>query len=248
MERTTWIQICGPLVVKLRGKRVEQRLPGRQGRLLFAYLAAAGARPASRDELLDAIWPEGSPAAADGALSALLSKLRQVLGSPAIEGRTTVQLRLPDDAWVDLEAAREALHRAESALARGDWPQAYGAGRVPQHVAVRGFLGGEAAPWIEAERRRLESMYLRSLEIVTAASLRLGGAELATAERAASALAERAPYRESGHRLLMEVLHARGDTAEALRCYERLRVLLREELGVAPSEEAKALHRRLLAS
>ena len=248
MERTTWIQICGPLVVRLDGERVERRLPGRQGRLLFAYLAATRVRAVTRDELLGALWPERPPSAADGALSALLSKLRQVLGPRSLDGRGTVRLRLPADAWIDLEVAREALHRAESALTREDWPEAYGAGRVPQHVAVRGFLSGEEAPWIDAERRRLEGLYVRALEIVATASLRLGGAELATAERAASALVERAPYRESGHRLLMEVLEARGDVPEALRCFERLRILLREELGTAPGEEVKTLHRRLIGA
>jgi len=246
LERSTWIQLCGPLVVKLGGERVERRLPGRQGRLLFAYLAATRVRPANRDELLAAVWPERPPSAADAALSALLSKLRQVAGASALDGRGAVQLRLPPGAWIDLEAAREALHRAESALTRGDWHEAYGAGRVPQHVAVRGFLSGEDAPWIEAERRHVEAAYLRALEVVATASLRLGGAELATAERAASALVVRAPYREGGHRLLMEILEARGDVPEALRCYERLRILLREELGTAPGEEVKALHRRLI--
>ena len=40
MERApqTYVQLCGHLVVELRGCRLEQRLPSRQGRILFAYL------------------------------------------------------------------------------------------------------------------------------------------------------------------------------------------------------------------
>ena len=56
-----------------------------------------------------------------------------------------------------------------------------------------------------------------------------------------------APLREAGHRLLMEALAARGEVAEALAAYEALRVLLRDELGMAPGEAARALHERLLA-
>jgi DNA-binding SARP family transcriptional activator len=59
-------------------------------------------------------------------------------------------------------------------------------------------------------------------------------------------LTELAPYRESGHRILMEALAGRGNVAEALRAHERLRVLLRDELGVAPSPAVQAVHRRLL--
>lgn len=43
-------------------------------------------------------------------------------------------------------------------------------------------------------------------------------------------------FRESGHLLLMRALAARGNVAEALAAYERLRILLCDELGVAPSE------------
>jgi DNA-binding SARP family transcriptional activator len=49
-----------------------------------------------------------------------------------------------------------------------------------------------------------------------------------------------------GHRLLMETLEARGNTAEALLVYEAFRRRLRDELGAAPSSSTQALHRRLL--
>src|SRR5829696_1212241 len=67
-------------------------------------------------------------------------------------------------------------------------------------------------------------------------------------EERARMLTELAPYRESGHRILMEALAGRGNVAEALRAHERLRVLLRDELGVAPSPAVQAVHRRLLQS
>ena len=39
----------------------EHRFPGRQGRLVFAYLLAAQGRPVPRDELAEALWETGSP-------------------------------------------------------------------------------------------------------------------------------------------------------------------------------------------
>jgi DNA-binding SARP family transcriptional activator len=45
----------------------------------------------------------------------------------------------------------------------------------------------------------------------------------------------------------MEALAARDNTAEALRVFDTLRVLLREELGVAPGAATQAVHRRLLS-
>jgi SARP family transcriptional regulator, regulator of embCAB operon len=242
----TRIQLCGRVTAELEGQRVEGDLPGRQGRLLFVYLVVNRRRVVPRDELAEALWPQQVPATSEGSLSALLSKLRRVLGAGRLEGRAELQLMLPGDAWVDLEAATEALHRAESAVARCDWAAAWGPGRVAQHVAARGFLPGEDAPWIEDARRRLGELHVRALELVGRACVGLGGAELDTAERSARSLIERAPYRESGHRLLMETLAAQGNPAEALVVYERLRSRLREDLGASPSRETQDLHRRVL--
>lgn len=219
---------------------MEAELPGRQGRLAFAFLALNRHRPVPRDELADALWDE--PAASER-LSPLLSKLRS---SVPLDGRGEVRLALPDAAWVDVEAASEGLHRAESAVARGDFAGAWGPGRVAQHIASRTFLPGEDAAWVDIERRRLEEILVRSLELVGRACVEIGAGELDTAERAARNLIARAPYRESGHRLLMETLAARGNAAEALLVYDALRVRLRDELGAAPSAETQALHRRLL--
>ncbi|HEX4671958.1 MAG TPA: BTAD domain-containing putative transcriptional regulator [Solirubrobacteraceae bacterium] len=52
--------------------------------------------------------------------------------------------------------------------------------------------------------------------------------------------------REIGYRQLMRALSGTGNTAEALRIYEQLRTLLRDELGVAPSGETLRLHDELL--
>jgi DNA-binding SARP family transcriptional activator len=195
---------------------------------------------------MDAVWSGALPRAADSALSALVSKLRRILGDGRLEGRTELRLALPDDAWIDVEAADSALHRAEAARGRSDWPSTWVAARVAQHIAVRPFLAGDQAPWIEERRRQLEGTYLRALELAAHASLRIGGGEIATAERSARSLIQRAPFRESGYRYLMEVLVAQDNRAEALQLYDRLRTLLRDELATAPSPATKELHRSLL--
>jgi DNA-binding SARP family transcriptional activator len=242
------IQLCGRYVVDVDGSRIEDTLPGRRGRVLFAYLALNRGRPLPRDELLVAGWGADAPAEAGNALSVLLSKLRHALGADRLRGRTGIELLLPPATFVDAEAALEGAHRAESAIAGGRWAQAWGPAGIAYHVATRPFLAGLEAPWIDEWRRRLEEVRLRGLECFAAASLGLGGPAVAQAEERARKLTELAPYRETGHRLLMEALERRGNLAEALRAYERLRVLLREELGVAPSPDLQAVHRRLLQS
>src|SRR5437764_2956485 len=172
------IQICGPLVVERRGQRLEGRLPGRQGRLLLTYLVVHRHRQVDRDRLAEALWPGRDPTIADAGLNPLLSKLRRVLGTDAIEGRSLVRLQLPD-AWVDLEAALEAVHRAESSVAQGEWARAWGPAQVALFVAERGFLPGGDLPWADEIRDRLADVRLAALECYAGAELGLAGPELA---------------------------------------------------------------------
>jgi DNA-binding SARP family transcriptional activator len=102
------IQLCGPTVIERDGERVEGRMPGRQGRLLFAYLIVNRHRLTSRDELAEAIWPRQLPDAADAGLNALISKLRKILGPGALNGRAAVRLQIGQDVRVDVETATEA--------------------------------------------------------------------------------------------------------------------------------------------
>jgi DNA-binding SARP family transcriptional activator len=243
----TRFQLCGTLALRYEGRRIDGALPGRLGRLLLVYLTVNRRRDCPREELYAAMWPDEHAREAERSLTPLVSKTRRMLGHDVLTGRTSLRLRLPDEAWVDLEAAAEGIHRAESSFGRGDWYGVYGPGRVAQHIAVRAFLPGETAPWVDDVRDRLGEIYVRSLELVGRACVEIGGAEHDTAERCARSLLRSAPYRETGYRMLMDVHAQRGNRAEALLVYDDLRRLLREELGVAPSAETQALHRVLLA-
>ena len=230
------MQLCGKLVVDIGGERIEDRLPGRQGRMLFAFLTVNRARRLTRDELVDALWPEGR----DGGLAPLLSKLRRVAPLEDLE------LRLPAGTEIDVETAVETVHRAESAVAQGDFHRAWGPAQVAMFVSRRVFLGGHEAHWIDEIRASMASVNLRALEAYAQAGVGIGGTELAAAVRAGRELVRREPYRETGYRALMEALAAEGNAAEALRVYDDLRRLLHEDIGTSPSAPTQVLHKRLL--
>src|SRR5690348_12224816 len=152
------IQLCGRFAVVVEGRPAESRLPGRQGRLLVAYLTVHRAQPVERTVLLDTLWPEGSAGAA-GTLTVLLSKVRTILAPAEIRGRRTVQLVLPASSAVDLEIATTSLHSAESAVALRDWRRAWPAALAAQYVSRRRFLAEFEAPWIDQWRRQLDVIY-----------------------------------------------------------------------------------------
>src|SRR3954471_22368900 len=244
---TTRIELCGRLLVEIDGEELHGALPGRQGRLLFAYLVMHRSRPVRRDELVEALWAEdGQPASGDALLRPPLSRLRKALGPGRLEGRGELMLVLPDDAWVDWEVAQAASARTRKALGAGDFQAALDDATEAAEIAARGLLPGLEADWIDERRRELSDLRVEALEAVAVAGAALGGAHLARAERAAREAVEAAPFRESARAALMEVLRAGGNVAEALRAYEDLRTMLRDELGTPPSARVMALHERLL--
>jgi DNA-binding SARP family transcriptional activator len=246
MDESTRVQLCGAFAVELRGRRIDNLLPGRQGRLLFAYLTLSRFQTVSRDSLIEALWVDDRPADAGGALSALISKTRAVVGADVLRGRTDLILAFPEPAHIDVEVAVAQLHTAESAVAVGAWRRAWAPALSALFVARRTFLPEADTPWADVWRRRLGDVRIRALESYAKTCLEIGGTELPGAERAARELVDVAPFRESGHLLLMRALAASGNVAEALAAYERLRILLRDELGADPSEAVQDAYVRLL--
>ncbi|BEP13835.1 hypothetical protein acdb102_21460 [Acidothermaceae bacterium B102] len=240
------VQLCGPLVFEQDGERLDARLPGRQGRLLLAFLVLNRHRVVSREELAEALWPDQQPAAMDSALNALISKLRKALGPSSLEGRTHLRLQLGPESWVDIEVAEAAVHRAESRIVLGDCKAAWASSLVALFIAERDFLPGEEAPWVAVRRTQLAEVRLRALEAYAAAALGTGGTELPAAVRAGRQLVRLVPLRESGYQVLMRALALQGNVAEALGVYGDLRQVLRDELGVSPSLASQAVYESML--
>lgn len=245
------ISLTGRISIEADGATVDERsFPGRQGRLVFAYLLAEG-RPVPRDELAELLWADAPPTTWEKALSVLVSKLRAVLDDCGVDGQAALRsafgcyhLVLPPHAWIDVAAARESAETAEAALEAGD----LGAARASAHdaaaLARRGFLPGEDGAWIEEKRRELSAILVRALECLADGCVAAGDPREAV--RHAEELTALEPFREGGYRRLMQAHAAAGNSAEALRVYERCRRLLADELGAYPSAETESIYRDLL--
>jgi YVTN family beta-propeller protein len=231
----------------------EDRFPGWQGRLLFAYWVLKQARPVPRDELAEALWGEAPPATWDKGLTVLATKLRALLTELGSGDAITLtgafgcyRLDLPEGTWIDVLAAATAAQEAEAALAADDLEQAKTAATRAASLARHPFLPGEEGSWVEERRRQLADIRSRALACLADASLRSRNAS-AAATWAEEAIALE-PFREAGYRRLMEAHAAAGNRAEALRVYERCRRILAEELGAYPSPETESIYRELLAA
>ena len=251
---STRVYVTGRLYVESAGRLLnEQQFPGRQGRLLFAYLICHRQRPVTRDELGNALWPETLPPAWETALNALISKLRGLLKGVGPSAPVMLTgafggylVRVGDDTWIDREAAAEAIDQAEGMLRANNWKGAWGPSNIAAITARRPFLAGEEGEWISRERARLQSILLRALDCLSDIWLLNGESSLALGAARESVALE--PYRETGYQRLMRVHAALGNRAEALRVYESCRLLLAKELGTDPSLETQKIYLEVLSS
>ena len=230
----------------------ERDFRGRQERVALAYLVCERARPVTRAELAAVLWAGEAPPAWSTTLSAVVSRLRSLLDVPALRARGVsisrgfgqYRLFLPNDTWVDVDAATRAIDNAEAALRRGMPREAFGPAAVADNVTRRPFLSGGEDGWIAHERARLARIRVRALECLAKVWLHAGDGALAV-EAAAEALAID-PLREHSLQLLMRAHALSGNPAAALQAYQRVREQLVSELGTDPSPETEAMYVELL--
>jgi len=245
------IYLAGQVSVECDGALLSDwRSGGRQGRLAFAMLVAEHWRAVPREELIDEIWPDDPPPSSDRALSAVMSKVRTLLerqGWPELEIAAAFgcyQMRLPANAWIDIEAAAEGIDQAEGFLRAGDFRTAWAPAQIACHIARRPFLQGDDGPWAMRTRANLREVLVRAHEALS--GIYAWSGEPANAVRYAKLATEAEPYRETAWQHLMRAHNSGGNRAEALRAYEQCRCLLSEELGISPSPQTEAVYLELV--
>lgn len=240
--------LTGRLVVEGRRLLDQSDLPGRQGRLALVYLVAHRHRPVRVEELAAALWGDDLPRSWEPSLRVVVSKLRTALdgaGAGVLRRDSGCYHALLGSSWVDLEAAANAVDRAEGARRGGDDATAWSEATVAAAITARPLLDGEDLAWVDDLRAHLDGLAVRALDVLCEANLARGDHRLAAG--AARRLISLAPFREAGYRHLMRAEAAAGDPAEALQVYRRLRLLLDEELGSTPAPPTQAVYRELLA-
>ena len=225
-------------------------LPGRQGRLVLAYLALHR-HAVARDDLADLVWPEALTASWERDLSAVVSKVRAALdaiglGSMLPGALGCYELRLPPGSTVDVEDAVRYVEDGEAAWRAGNRDSAVPAAATAASLARRPFLPGEQGLWIERRRDEMRATLLRALDLLVEGLA--GGPFEHDAVRYAMEAVALDPYRETGYVQLMRLYMSRGNRAEALRAYERCRTVLARDLGVTPSPQTEAVYREILRS
>jgi DNA-binding SARP family transcriptional activator len=180
--------------------------------------------PVNRARLAASLWPDVPDHRANGDLRSALWRLRRVTG--VLRERDN-RLALAPEVDVDIVELSELTHTLI------DEPSTAALGRLPDLVRGHDILPGWDEEWLVVERERYRLLRLRAMERSAEALLTAG--DHSAALDAALACVATEPYRESAHRLVIQIHLAEGNNAEAFRAYQRYRSLLFEELGILPS-------------
>jgi hypothetical protein len=164
------VYLAGDVFVERGASLVRaERFPGLQGRVLFAMLAVADGAVRA-DELIDELWGATPPRAVSVALRSLVSKVRSALAGAGIDAALVDHVddgyrwRRPSGCWVDLAAAHDAVHRADTAFMADDLDATIAWARVASAIASRPLLPGAEGPWATGRRRELTWTHLRALD------------------------------------------------------------------------------------
>lgn len=214
---------------------------------IFRYLLTRRFYTATKEELMELLWPEASPARAAHNLQVAISALRHHLDST---GRSYVLWE--NGSYRLVTAAIDAdQRRFQDVCDSGDNAWAADHTELARKLyaeAVNRYVGDYYVDdadgmWAVTERERLLTRYLLALE-------RLGDLQQAIAPAEAIMwylrLVERDPFREDIFRHLMHCFWQMGRRGDALRQYQRLADTLRDELGLEPDQRTRALYQLIV--
>jgi DNA-binding SARP family transcriptional activator len=193
-----------------------------------AAFVALHERPLRRAYVAGSLWPDVLEERAAASLRSALWRIHR--RAPLIDARGD-ELRLVDG--VDLD-----LREAEATAARELEGQAAPV-EVEVTLLVSDLLPGWYDDWVQLERERFRQLRLRALDALCERLTTAGHLDAALEVGMLSVAGE--PLRESAHRALIGVHLADGNVGEAVRQYELCRRLLREQLGISPSDRTREL-------
>lgn len=228
------VKLFGSVTFLLNGQPVKS-VPTRAAQALLVYLLHQP-HPVERERLVDMFYQASTPKQAAANLRSTLSRLRKELALFLVITRRTVGVA--PDANIDIDsvafATLAAAEEWETALSlyQGDFLDGFYLREAPEFEA-----------WVLLERERLRLMAVQGLQTLVAMYQQQG--DYWAGLQAVTKLLGIEPLLENAHRVKMLLLARSGQQQAALTQYKTCRVLLQDELGVAPGPETAALAERI---
>ncbi|MBW3664977.1 MAG: AAA family ATPase [Actinobacteria bacterium] len=214
-------------------------------RELLLRFVIAGAQSLPVERLITDLWPESENRTTTSTVRTYVARLRGVLPADLVVTRTGGYALDRSQVDVDAEQFADEVRRAGSLVMHDPEPALELVRRALERWRGRAFEEVAHREWAAAPAAQLEAARLDALELEAEAELAIGGQAAAVAARLAE-LTRDHPLRERLWRHRMVALYHSGRQADALACYQEVRQLLQEELGIEPGAELRELEGAIL--
>lgn len=226
-------------MLKFRTSKVEE---------LFAYLVEHRGKPATKDQLIEVLWPDREYPKAMTNLYSTVYQLRQTLKPYGLDQAVRQSKSGLRSYWIlsDERFACDVVQfqtdaawlRHEEKAGRGAAAQADNAAATQRlEAALRlytaAYLEQHDFSWSAPKRAELEREYRYMLEFMV--SLYLSRNDYGACANMLEALEQLDIYDERTHRRLLAAYAMQGEEQKAIRLYRRLCETFRTDLGVRPN-------------
>jgi DNA-binding SARP family transcriptional activator len=234
------VACLGGFTLDVAGQAVDLTSARPRARAALRMLAMHVGRSVHIETLIEALWPEGEPAAGKRNLQVAVSSLRRILdehqagaGALLVREGNAYMLALPDGAEADVVTFAEGRDACRAAAAIGDDAATVAAGERAL-AAYGGELLPEEGPaeWVVHQRRNLT---LDAAEVASLVAEHAGSAgRWDTVVAACSRGLDIDRFNDALWRLLVAAHEQRGDPAAAAQAQQRYRLVL-HDLGMQES-------------
>jgi DNA-binding SARP family transcriptional activator len=252
-SRPSLLVYClGPFQLRQNGELITD-WDSLKGRSIFKYLVAQRQSQATRDILMDLLWPDSDPDSARRNLHQAIYSLRQTLrrGQPDFQhvlfSDGCYLLNPAMELWVDFDQFEAHVRRGRRLEADGQLATAMAEYGVAEGLYQGDFMEDELyEDWPCAQREQIKSTYLDIVFRMSDQYYRRGefGAAIAFCQK----ILARDNCSEPAHRHLMRCYLAQSQRHLAVRQYHLCVQTLSTELDLPPSDETVALYQEITAT
>ena len=247
------IEVLGNFRI-LRGEDpiAEKDWRGNTPKNLLKALIARDARQTSREVLMEDLWPESEPQAAEKNFKVTLHRLRKTLEPGMDKSYGSSYLHLKDNivsldkdlCSVDIEDFFTFAENGETKEAKGDSKEALTWYGKAVELYRGDFLEADLyLPWAETKREAFRRRYTGILSKMASLWERQGKAKKAI--DCWQRIIQAEPFTEEACQKMMLLYAKRGMRNTALRVYKGYKKQLKAELDVEPDEVTTSIYRKI---
>ena len=203
---------------------------------LFAFLLHNRGKVVSRDEIIEAVWPDTVPERAAHQLHSAVYYIRKTLESYGIKRE---QVRISGGYRLELGDAEVDVTRFQQLCGKiKEGREISGIDKLP---CAGEYFEGNGWLWAETERERLSRDFVQAALALSKALI--NSCNFEAAEKLLTNAFVKNSYDEDITALLFELYGRTGENSKAAKHYREYGLILKSELGIEPGERINSIYK-----